>query len=931
MGRQLQSPPEAAHEISVRQAIAPKRTLEILERAIYRGPHYFSHTPMIRIQADLGDLEHWPTCRLPGFVDGLLAGLPGLAEHGCGNRDNGGFRRRLEDGTWLGHVVEHVALELQVQVGHAVVRGKTRGVRGREGVYNILFAYEDEVVGLQAGLVALQYVESLLPPHLRGFTGLKRLGAQPLPTPFDFTAAQSELARLAERRRLGPTTRSIVEAARRRGIPVERLDEHSLLRLGWGARQKLVRASITGATGHIAVETASDKALTKTLLLDAGLPAPRGEVVRSADDAVAAARRLGLPVVTKPLDGNHGRGVSVGLATEEAVRWGFEQARAHGRRVVVEQMMRGRDFRCLVIGGRLVAVAERVPAQVTGDGASTIEALLADLNADPRRGEGHEKVMTKVRVDDQMHELLARQGLTLTSVPRAGQVVVLRATANLSTGGSAIDCTDQIHADVAAAVEQAAQVVGLDVAGIDLVASDITRALDDASGIVEVNAAPGFRMHLEPSEGRPRDVAGPLVDSLIPRRSGGRIPIYAITGTNGKSTTGRMVAAILQASGARVGLTNTSGVYVEGRRIYAGDASGPRSARRVLAHPLVDAAVLEVARGGILREGLGFDWADAGAVLNVTEDHIGLKGVDSLQDLANVKAVVIESVARLGCSVLNADDPMTLRMARHARGRLGWFSLRGGPDLPLFLARHIAEGGMAAVYDPDARQLVLHEGGAAIPLAQADDLPSALGGDAAFNVANALAAALMTRSQGVPLAAIVAGLRSFRSSHEDNPGRLNIHDDHGFRVVIDYAHNPAALAALGQLVQAWRPRYGRVIGMVSIPGDRRDEDIRRMGELAGGLFDDIVFRETPDGRGRAPGEINGLMTEGAIDAGVSPHRIRRIVDEFEATRACLEMARAGDLVVLLPTSVEDVWTTLTAFRPRGAGPDAREEAAQPHA
>ena len=675
------------------------RPLRLLEKAIYRGPHLFSDLPMIRLQVDLGDLEFWPTDHLKGFADTLVALLPGLAQHGCSYKTPGGLLKRMEQGTWLGHVAEHVALELQTRAGTPVTRGKTRSVAGRVGVYNILFQYGHEAVGLAAGLAALRLVDSLLPAQLRGLSGVDG-GDQP----FDLGIVLRELRDLAKKASLGPTTAALVAEAERRGIPVARLNDQSLLRLGWGRRQKVLRASITGDTSLIAVETAGDKNLAKTLLAAAGVPVPKGSVVRTAEEAVVAAARIRGPVVTKPLDGNHGRGVSLDLTTPDAVRWGFEQARAHGRRVIVEEQFKGRDYRVLVINGEVVAVAERAPAQVVGDGHQTIEALIALMNADPRRGIGHEAVMTRIVIDDHVRDLLARQSLTLTSIPAAGHTVQLRATANLSTGGMAIDRTEEIHPANALIAKRAARVVGLDIAGIDFLTPDITKsALEEGGGIVEINAAPGFRMHLDPSVGRKRNVAKPVIDMLFPRSATPRIPVVAITGTNGKSTTVRMVAQILARQGLTVGFTSTSGVYVDGERIYKGDASGPISARMILADPIVEAAVLETARGGILREGLGFDRCDVGCVLNVTDDHLGLKGINTVRDLAGVKSVVTESVSRRGLSVLNGDDRHTLRIARHARGRIAYFSLHGGPDLPPHLQKHVAEGGLAAVWEPSIR------------------------------------------------------------------------------------------------------------------------------------------------------------------------------------------------------------------------------------
>jgi len=892
--------------------------MRVLERAVYRGPHLYSAIPMVRFMLDLERLEDFPTQRLDGFTDRLVAALPRLEAHGCSLRRPGGFLVRLREGTWIGHVVEHVALELQTMAGTPVSRGKTRSVKGRPGVYNVMYAYDDEAVGLAAGRMALELVSSLLPGKHQGLEGVHLLAPPLLLKPEDGPIpGLVALTDLAAKAALGPTTRALVEAARRRGIPVQRLDEHSLIRLGHGCHQKTFRAGITGQTAHIAVETAGNKALTKTLLGAVGVPVPLGAVVRTADEAVAAASRIKGPVVTKPLDGNHGRGVSLGLTSEEAVRTGFTIAAAHSRRVIVEQQLTGRDYRILVIGGKVTAVAERVPAQVVGNGRATVAQLIDVLNADPRRGRGHEKVMTRVTLDDQVLALLAEQGLSLDEVPSPGRAVVLRGTANLSTGGEAIDRTNDIHPDNRAMAERAARVIGLDVAGLDVLCPDISRPLSETGGgIVEVNAAPGLRMHLQPSSGAPRDVAGPVIDLLYPRGSRSRIPITAVTGTNGKSTTVRMIGHILKEAGLSVGMTTTSGVYIDGRLIKAGDASGPRSARMVLADPTVEAAVLETARGGILREGLAFDRADVGIVLNVTPDHLGVKGIETVDDLAAVKSIVAEQVRRRGTCILNADDPLTLRMARHAGGRIVYFTLRGGPDLPPALQKHLAEGGRVAALEPSIRGglLVLLKGETRIPIVEASDIPATLGGVALFNVQNALAAVAAADARGLAPALIARALRRFEGSYEQNPGRLNVTRAPGFTTIVDYAHNPAALHALAQVIAALRKTHHRVIGVVSIPGDRRDQDIREMGEIAAGLFDELIFRESPDGRGRQTGAVLGLMSEAAIAAGMKPERIRRIVDERQAMEAALRMARADDLVILFPTRVAAVWAQAQAFR-----------------
>lgn len=911
--------------------------MRVLETAAYRGPHLYSTRPMVRMRLALGALEDWPTHRLPAhFVDRLLVALPGLETHGCAYRAPGGFVRRLREGTWLGHVAEHVALELQSVTGAPTTRGKTRSVKGQPGVYDVLFAYETEGLARAAGRLALVLVDSLLPPALRGLDGLDQV-APALPhggeAPLDLNAAIDQLRRIARREGLGPTTRSLVLAARRRGIPVQRLDEHSLIQLGLGARRKLIRASITGDTSQIAVQTAGDKDLTKRLLSAAGVPVPRGAVVRTVDQAQAHAARIRGPVVTKPLDGNHGRGVSLDLRTPDQVRWGFEQAAAHGQRVVVEAQFVGRDHRVLVIGGKVVAVAERAPARVVGDGRSTVRRLIDAVNSDPRRGDGHERAMTRIVVDDHVREMLNRQGLDLDAVPPRETIVALRATANLSTGGTAIDRTDEIHPDNASLCRRAALAVGLDVAGIDFVAPDIRRSVrETGGGVIEVNAAPGFRMHLEPSEGKSRDVAAAVLAQLYPPGARSRIPIVAITGTNGKSTVGRMVSAIFRAHGLTVGLTNTSGVYIDDERLTTVDASGPRSARMVLRDPTVEVAVLETARGGILREGLAFDHCDVGMVLNITADHLGLRGVETVADLAKVKSVVTEAVGRRGVAILNGDDPMTLRIARHAGGRIAYFTLNGGPDMSPFLQKHLAEGGLLAAREPSiyGGDLVIRDGERRIAVMSAGDIPATLSGLADFNIANALAALLAGYAQRVPIETMVRALRGFASSFADNPGRFNVHDAHGFKVIVDYAHNPAAMKAVGQVVKQLRQRAGRVIGVVSIPGDRRDEDIREMGEISAGLFDELVFRERPDGRGRAAGSVVALLTEGALAAGFPLERLHRVLSEPQAVDWGLRLAQPGDVVMLFPTAIEAVWKQVEAFSPDIAAARASADLGDAH-
>jgi cyanophycin synthetase len=891
------------------------RPMRVCETAVYRGPHLFSELPMVRIQLDLGELENWPTDRLPGFAEKLARWLPGLGSHGCSYGEAGGFLRRMQEGTWLGHVAEHVALELQHIAGASVTRGKTRSVPDRPGVYNVLYAYEDEKVGVLAGRIALEIVQDLLPEELKGIDGLDKL-ATPATSFFDLDQRLGEICQLHREVALGPTTAALVREAKRRDIPVWRVDDSSLIQLGYGKYQKRIRASSTSITSEIATEIACDKDLTKTLLAEAGVPVPRGILARSAEEAVEAATKLGYPVVVKPFDGNHGRGVNVGLLDESDVRWAYTQAEEHSGTVLVEQHLEGRDHRILVIGGKIVAVAERVPAHVVGDGRHSIERLIDIANQDPRRGEGHSSVLTLISVDASVERFIAKRGFSLDSVPPAGLRVDLRPTANLSMGATAIDRTDEIHPLNALMARRAAEIVGLDVAGIDFVCSDIRKPVTETGGgVIEVNAGPGFRMHLQPSEGRPRNVARPMIDLIFPPGAKSRIPIFAITGTNGKSTTAQMLACILKEAGMKVGLAGTCGVYIDGERIVKGDCSGPKSARMILREPGLDAAVLETARGGILREGLGFDRCDVGAVLNVSADHLGLRGIETVEDLTRVKSVVVESVGRDGWSILNADNAPSAGLSEHAGGRICYFSLRNEADWPEFLRRHVERGGRAVVREVHGgrQDIIVHDSGETFFVADAAEIPATFGGLAEFNIENALAAVAMAYAQDIPLEAIRAALARFATNFEQLPGRLNIHEAHGFTTIVDYAHNPDGLTALGRFVHKLKRPYQRSIGLVGIAGDRRDVDIREMGMLAARLFDVIVLKEDDDPRGRARGEVAALLREGALAAGCSPRNIHIVLPEGEAVMRSLRLARSGDLVVLTADDVEGVWEQVRSF------------------
>ncbi len=869
--------------------------MKLEETRVYRGPNLYGYRPVIRLTLDLGELEQHPSDVIPGFVDRLLGDIPTLQEHGCSYGEAGGFIRRLRDGTWFGHILEHVAIELQCLAGTPVTYGKTRGVAGREGVYHVIYSYEEEEVGVRAGEIAFAYLRGILPD---GFPD--RLAPPP-----DYRHDLDELARLAERVALGPSTRSLVDEAKRRGIPTLRLNTQSLVQLGWGVHQQRIQATVTSRTRHIAVEIAQDKQLTNSLLERAGLPVPRHERARSAEDAIEIANRFGYPVVVKPMDLSHGRGVALNLTTDAAVKDAWEKAYDLSSYVLVEQFCEGNDHRVLVVNGEVVAVAERVPGHVVGDGVSTIGALVERVNADPRRGVGHEKVLTKIEIDHQANRLLEQAGFSLQTVLPKDRLFALRSTGNLSTGGTAVDKTDVIHPDNAEIAVRAATVVGLDVAGIDLICKDISKSVREHGGvIVEVNAAPGFRMHVSPTVGTPRNVAAPVMEMLFPNRETARIPTAAITGTNGKTTTSRMVAHILKMWGKRVGLTTTDGIYIDGERILKGDMTGPWSARVVLTDPTVEAAVLETARGGVLREGLGWDRCDVGCVLNVSADHLGLRGIDTLEDLAFVKRLVVEVVRDHGTSVLNADDPLVAAMKEKAEGRIMYFAMSAQNPI---VREHVKEGGRAAVLEEgvNGQMLALYDGDRHIPVTWTHLIPATLEGKAKFNVQNALAAAAVAFSLGVPLESMRQGLRTFSTSFYQAPGRCNVFDEHPFRVIVDYGHNPAAMAMMVDLVKSLR--HERAIGVVQAAGDRRDVDIVELGRIAAGAFDVLVCKEDADRRGRAPGEVASLLRRGAEEGGLSPDRLHQRLDERDAVGYALGMARPGDLVVIFADDVTQSW------------------------
>src|SRR5688572_29231664 len=884
--------------------------MQILDRSVYVGPSLYAHFPVIRLELDLGALEAWPTGKLgPRYVEGLAAALPGLADHGCSYREPGGFLRRMreDEGTWLGHVLEHVAIELQNVAGEEVTFGKTRSA-GKPGVYTVVYEYAQRDEGVAAGDLGLRLLCSLLPESLRP--------PGSVPEGWSWPEARDDFIRFAQRRALGPSTASLVRAAEARNIPWLRLNDQSLVQLGHGKYQQRIQATVSGRTPHIAVELASDKEETNKILASLGLPVPRQELVQTESQAVRAANRIGFPVVTKPYNGNHGRGISIRLMTETEVAHGFNVAKEHSRSVIVESFLEGDDHRLLVVNGELVAATRRTPGHVVGDGEHTIVQLIEIVNQDPRRGVGHEKVLTRLDLDAQAEKMLSRAGLAADSVPEKGRVVYLRSTANLSTGGTATDVTDVIHPDNRDMAVRAIRAIGLDVGGVDFLSTNIAESYRSiGGGICEVNAAPGFRMHVAPSEGTPRDVATPVIDTLFPQGAASRVPIAAVTGTNGKTTTARMLAHITKMGGYTPGLTTTDGVYIDGQRTVQGDMTGPVSALMVLSDPQIDVAVLETARGGLLRAGMGVHEVNVGAVLNVQSDHLGLKGIDTLEQLAEVKRVVVEVAT--DCAVLNADDTLVARMSGYTdAASICYVTMNPSHAL---VREHVRAGGRACALEAgvNGQMITLYDKGSHIPLLWTHLIPATLEGRALHNVQNAMFAAAIAFSLGIKLDAIRQGLRTFDTTFFQAPGRMNVFNEHPFKVLFDYGHNAHAVSVMADLAQRFDVTGRRIVVMAG-PGDRRDEDLHAIALAVAGRFDHYICRRDDNLRDRDGDEVPRILAKTLMGAGVPKEQITIIPDEQAAIEGALNMGQQGDLLLVFADHLTRSWKQITKFRPAGS-------------
>ncbi|WP_372615228.1 cyanophycin synthetase [Aquicoccus sp.] len=880
--------------------------MRILEHRALRGPNYYSRYQAIYMRLDIDDLEDRPSDEVPGIADALQAVFPTIYEHRCSVGEPGGFLQRVRHGTYAGHMVEHLAIELQNLVGFSVGYGKT--VDSYEtGIYHVVYRYRDEATGLAAGEAAVGIVRKLYDGgHV------------------DLAPIINHLKQVRDANALGPSTGSIVDAAKARNIPWYNLTEGtSYTQLGHGVKQRRFQATVTDASGIIGHSIADDKDWTKQILGDAGVAVPRGRTCYSWDEVKVAAEWIGWPVVTKPLSGNHGRGVTTDISSLEDLKSGYEAALARVRdgsdAVIVESYIKGEDHRMLVIGGKLIAAARRRPAHVTGDGRSAIKALIDKANEDPRRGVGHENLLTQIHVDEQTHRMLEQAGLTLDSVPPENEMVFLKSTANISTGGTATDLTDEVHPDIKFTMERIARHVGLDVIGIDLLAETLTKPLDQQSaGVVEVNAGPGFRMHMAPTHGTPRPVGEHVVDMLFPDPTdNGRIPITAITGTNGKTTTTRLTTHILRQTGYSVGMGCTGTVEIDNHVILRGDYSGPTAAQTVLREPTVEHAVLEVARGGIMRRGLGFDECDVGVLLNIASDHLGERDIHTLDELARCKTVVVDAVKREGgYCVLNADDPLVMEHGTYwARGEIIYFTMN--PDNPA-LRQHLSE--MRMVVTVRHGRIVILRGKVVMDVVAVNDVPIAFEGHAPFNVQNAMAATGVALAYGLDLEAIRAGLLTFHPTPAQMPGRTNYFEADGVKCLIDYGHNVPALEALEPLVNGLAQQ--RRIGVSSAPGNRRDEDLEALGGQLASMCNVLYVYES-DARGRPEGEVAQLIKGGAEGA-KADCAVHVIMSEQEAVSAAIAEAKPGDFLLLLVDDIEG-----TADRLKGRSFPVQADLAQP--
>ena len=846
-----------------------------------RGPNYWSvrRHKLIQMRLDLEELEQSPTNKIDGFSERLEKMFPSMFSHRCSEQVAGGFFMRVKDGTWMGHVIEHIALEIQTLAGMETGFGRTRST-SKEGVYNVVFSYMEEKAGVFAARSAVRIAEALIAG-----------------TDYDLGNDIQELREIREDERLGPSTGCIVEEAVSRGIPYIRLNRNSLVQLGYGINQKRIRATIASTTGSIAVDIACDKEETKNLLGAAEIPVPKGRIVYGEEGLEAAIESIKYPIVTKPVDGNHGKGATTDINNWEDAVKGLEAAKVYSRGVIVEKFISGLDHRVLVINYKFVAAAIRKPASVIGDGKSTIDELIDITNLDPRRGFGHEKTLTSIKVDQFTLDILKDKNLTLESILPEGEELWLKPTANLSTGGTATDITDLVHPDNIFMCERIARIIGLDICGIDIMAKTLSEPVaESGGGVIEVNAAPGFRMHIDPAQGLPRNVAEPVIDMLYPIGSSARIPIIAITGTNGKTTTTRLMAHMVKTMGYKVGYTTTDGVYIQNQMMMRGDCTGPVSAEFVLKDPTVDFAVLECARGGILRSGLGFHNCDIAIVTNVAEDHLGLGDIDTIEQLARVKAVVPESVLPSGYSILNADNKWAAQMAKGLACKVAYFSMDENNPI---IKEHINAGGLAAIYENG--YVTISKGTWKIRVEKAINIPLTFGGKASFNIQNILPTLIAGFIRNFKIEDMRIALQTFIPSPAQTPGRMNIFNFKNFQVMVDYAHNAAGFTAIADMLSKINAKH---VGIIAGVGDRRDEDTIGLGSVAAKMFDEVIIRQDKNLRGKTEQDIIDLMMRGISEVDANK-KVTVIKKETEAIEFAIKNAAKGSFITICSDVVPD--------------------------
>ena len=856
--------------------------MKILKIQALRGPNIWSirRTKLIQMRLDLEELEERPTDKIQGFRERLEALLPTLIEHRCSEGCHGGFFQRVDRGTWMGHVIEHIALEIQTLAGMNVGFGRTRETK-TPGIYNVVFNYLEEKVGVYSAKAAVRIAEALIEG-----------------TEYDLSADIQKMKEIREDVRLGPSTGSIVDEAVSRDIPFLRLGRNSLIQLGAGVNQMRFQATITCKTSNIAVDIACNKEQTKKMLNEASIPVAKGDICYDTEDLEETIADIGYPIVIKPLDGNHGKGASINVTNWEDAVKGLKHAKEYSRRVIVEKFITGFDFRVLVINNEVIAAAQRVPAHVVGNGKNTIQELIDITNEDPRRGYGHENVLTEITIDKSTERLIDNAGYTLSSILSDNETLYLKSTANLSTGGTSVDVTDLMHPENVFIAERISRVIGLDICGIDIMAPNLTQSLKENGGVIlEVNAAPGFRMHLAPSEGLPRNVAAPVIDMLYPPGKPSRIPIISVTGTNGKTTTTRLIAHIVKNNNYKVGFTTSDGIYIQNHMMEKGDTTGPISAEYILKDPNVEFAVLETARGGILRSGLGFKVCDIGVITNIQEDHLGISDIHDLKDLSRVKSVVVESVKKDGWAVLNGEDENCLEIAKSLSCNVALFSL--DENCPAII-EHCSEGGIAAIYENGF--ITIKKGDWKIRVERATHIPLTMNGKAKFMIANVLAATLSAYLYGFKTEGIKLSLATFIPSAAQTPGRMNIFEFSKFKVLIDFAHNPTSYRGIEDYLGSVDAT--RKIGIISGVGDRRDKDIKECAVIAARMFDHVIIRQEKHLRGRTESEIINLILEGLKEGDASvTHEVVSL--EIEAIKHAISLAEEGTYIVALSDVIDN--------------------------